>query len=218
MAAAAVVLGGGLAACSGSADEGDEAGGDDIEGVDLGEGGGGGGGDDAGADTAGAGDDGDDGDAASVVAAVESLLADYDRLAHRLMADPALVLDPEEPALQEYRALFAPGSELAEASVAQWAGDAEAGRSIGSTVPGEPPIATRLDGEVPAPGGDELAVPTCHVDHYAVYGPDGRVLDTVEDPGSRGTTTAVLVDGEWRLQQIEIVVDGTTCRTESEAP
>lgn len=210
MAAVAVAIGGGLAACSGTADDGDEAGGD-IEGVDL-DGGAGDGADD------GADDDGDGGGATPVAAAVESLLADYDRLAHRLMADPDLVLDPGDPVLQEYRALFAPGSELAEASVAQWTGDAEAGRSIGSTVPGEPPIATRLDGEVPAPDGDELAVPTCHVDHYAVYGPDGRVLDTVEDPGSRGTTTAVLVEGEWRLQQIEIVVDGTTCRTESEAP
>ena len=199
-AAAVVVAVAGACGSGGAGDDEPAATGDgDIEGVDL--------------------DDGDDGATGGLRAELEDLLARHDELTDRIMADPTVVHDAGSRLVDDYLALFAPGSEQTADALARWAERADSGTSVESTDPDAPAITTRLDeDEIPAPTGDEVTFRICNVERYVVYGPDGRVAEMVDHPGTPGTATAVRVDGAWRLRAIDVVFNGSACRHESEAP
>lgn len=149
---------------------------------------------------------------------VEDLLIDYDEAVNQIIADPTVVRDQDDPLVERYLAVFEPGSELAAGALDGWAQQADTGVTIEPVNDDFPAIITRLDGEVEIDdaSGDEVRFPFCDEQRYLLIDAEGNVEKLVENLHQHGEGVAVLVDGEWLLRDLQIVADGTGCRTENE--
>jgi hypothetical protein len=182
-------------------------------------GGGGGGSDPAGADPAG-GRRGPDRDiqqpAGDDVEALEPILSDlldrHDDVVNEVVADPAIARDEDDPLIQDYLALYSPDSEVPQQVMAAWVHDAEAGRSTHPLETGHPAIASRLDGDIETLSDDEVRFPTCNELRYAVYDADGGLIEMVPYREHAGEASAVRIDGEWLLLQLDAFEGQAACR------
>ena len=129
---------------------------------------------------------------------VEDLLARYDAMVDRIVADPAVAHDPDDPLTQEFLALFPPGNAFAEASLEGWATNAEEGITLARLDPELPVNVTVFVAPARYVSDDEVAFEQCAVQRY-VRLDDGQEVTRVDGELLAGEGTALRVDGEWRL-------------------
>lgn len=152
------------------------------------------------------------GDPEAVRAAVEALLRDHDRVVNQIVGDPGVANDPADPLVEEYTALFEPGSEAPDRALAAWAAQAARGRSTQPASPEHPAFASRLDGDVEAVGEGEVRFPTCDEQRYGIVDATGTPVQLQPHALVPGEGTAVLVDGRWRLRRLDVIAGADGCR------
>jgi hypothetical protein len=188
-------------------------------------------GDDDSGDRAGVAEDDDSGDTAEettttvppdeptaaepndVVPYLEELLAGYDAAVNEIVTDPSVAEDRDSPVIEEFLALFEPGSTFATGSVDGWVDQSVEGtvlepisadRAINTTIMEGPP--TRID-------DDTVLFGQCTVQSYVVVrdGDEQSRQDRVLLPGNG---RAVRIDGHWLLQEITTPPDTQGCLTQ----
>jgi hypothetical protein len=185
-----------VGACSSGSDD-DASNGGEVEGVEL--------------ETGTTQPPGSDGEA--VRPFIEDLLARYETSLNDILADQQVAQDSSDPAVEEYRDLFEPGSDAAEQTIAGWQANADEGVTVEPSEAGTPAVASWLDGEIEVVSDDEVTFPTCDEHHYGVYDAQGEPIEDVQLVDQPGEGVAVRVDGEWRLRELEILGTETGCRT-----
>ena len=143
-------------------------------------------------------------DEAAARADIERLLGDHDRIVNQIVGDPGVVTDPSAPLVVEYTALFEPSSSAVARAIANWADQAAAGVTTRPARADAPPFTSRLDGDVELVGDGEAQFPTCDEQQYATLDADGNPLAVQPGASLPGVGTAVLVDGEWRLRELDV--------------
>jgi hypothetical protein len=179
--------------------------------------GGGGGAGDEGADAAGGGRGGPrlEQPAADDPEALEPVLADllerHDDVVNEVLADPAVARDEDDPLIQEYLSLYSPDSAVPRQVVDSWVADAEAGRVTHPVEAGHPAVAARIVGELRTVSDYEVRFPICSELRYASYDGDGALVEMVPYREQPGEATAVRVDGQWLLQQVDAFDGQASC-------
>jgi hypothetical protein len=195
LALVALVVGALVAGCSGSGGSGDE-----VEPVG-----------------AGAGRGGND-PSADDVEAVEDILAEllerHDEVVADAIADPAAATADGSELVDDLRALYSPGSAMPDQIVGSWTADAESGVRRHAIEDDYPAIASRLDGEVEVVSADEVRFPLCQELRFASYDADGNLVEMMPYREQPGAASAVRVDGDWLLVQLDTFEGQAACRAE----
>lgn len=141
---------------------------------------------------------------------IVDLLARYDETTNEIVADPSVANDRENPLIQDYLAIVEPGSD-AEGAIQTWVDNAAQGISIRPYSDDAPAQVTSLDGDIEAVSEDEVRFPTCVAQNYRQYDGQGRETEFVTGQSVPGQTTAVRVDGEWRLRRLDVATNVVGC-------
>lgn len=154
--------------------------------------------------------------AAEVAPDIEELLDRYGSVVNRIIAEPSVAKDPDHPLMVDFAELFAPGSDQVAHSVAGWTAMSDAGTIIEPISGEHPATVSRLDGSVELTAADEVRFATCEEHRYLQLNAQGGVDELVENVLQHGAGVAVRIDDQWRLLELEIIVDGAGCQTTDE--
>lgn len=141
---------------------------------------------------------------------IVDLLARYDEVTNEIVADPSVANDRENPLTQDYLAIVEPDSD-AEGAIQTWIDNAAEGITIRPYDDNAPAQVTSLDGDIETVSEDEVRFPTCVAQNYRQYDGQGRETEFVTGQSVPGQTTAVRVDGEWRLRRLDIATNVVGC-------
>lgn len=144
---------------------------------------------------------------------IEELLVRLDEVSTEILGDPAAVVnDPESPAMAEFAEIFAEG-EAYEARLSTYQSNAASGLTV-EPLNATSVTTTRIAGELTTI--DEVTVegPVCIVNTYRMASPGGG--ETKDGLAHPGHVRAIQVEGEWKLQQID-VDDSRACDPEASA-
>lgn len=131
---------------------------------------------------------------------IQELISRYDAAVAAILDDPSVAGDREHPAVREYLALFAPGSDFASGALASWIEmsdrryrPGDGGRMYESTVL-----------EVQPEPDETAAFRICSLKSIVIVDREGKPISG-EWGWSSATGVAVLVDREWRLRDLTAV-------------
>jgi hypothetical protein len=148
---------------------------------------------------------------------LQDLLQRYDEAVTKIVADPEVANDPDDPLVQEFLSLFEPGSDFAAGSIEGWTTFADQGTTLTPVADGEQVSETTLEGQMQPVGDDEVTFGHCTVLRYVLYR-DGDESQRVERQLLPGNGRAVRVDGHWRLADITTPPDLQGCLTKGGVP
>lgn len=151
------------------------------------------------------------GDVEEVEEVVADLLERHDEVIAEGLANPAVSQDDDSELVGDLRALYTPDNEMPDQIVASWAADAEAGRSTHELEVGIPAVASQVDGEVETVSETEVRFPLCQVLNLAIYDADGNLIEMNPNRAQPGRGTAVRVEGEWLLVQLDTFPEQAQC-------
>jgi hypothetical protein len=142
---------------------------------------------------------------------IADLLDQHDDVLNQILADPGVARDRDDLLIQQYVALYEPGSDFPDGVIAAWVTMSDAGEHLEPYQDGQEVNDTVLTDVTPV-SDDEVRFTTCHTLRYRSYDAGGQVVE--EQPGQAqvGEGVAVRVDGEWRLRRID-TSDVSGCAT-----
>lgn len=151
------------------------------------------------------------GDVEEVEEVVADLLERHDEVIAEGLANPSVSEDETHEVVGDLRALYTPDNEMPDQIVASWATDAEAGRSTHELEVGIPAVSSSVDGEIETVSETEVRFPLCQVLNLAIYDADGNLIEMTPDREQPGQGTAVRVEGEWLLVQLDTFPEQAQC-------
>lgn len=131
--------------------------------------------------------------------ALEDLMDRYDSIVERVLADPAVAGDLDNPIVGEYLALFAPDSSFPQGVLGFWEDEGVRGRSYRPGPRGRLYDSTVLSTEVLSP--DEVSFTVCTLSSVEVVDAGGTVIEA-QGGASGGEGVAARVDGSWLLREL----------------
>lgn len=148
-----------------------------------------------------------------VVPYIEDLLAGYDAAVNEIVTDPSVAEDPDSPVIEEFMALFEPGSTFATGSVDGWVAQSAEGTALEATSADQDINTTVMEGPPTRIDDDTVLFGQCTVQSYVVVrdGDEERRADRVLLPGNG---RAVRIDGHWLLQEITTPPETQGCLTQ----
>ena len=148
---------------------------------------------------------------AAVAPYIEDLLAAQDRVVNQIVADPAVVEDPDGPLVREYVELYEPDSQSVALALDTWAAQSTAGTSTQPYSVDHAAFVSRVDGPVETVSEDEVRFPTCDEQRYGIYDAAGALVEVQPLATVPGEGVAVRVDGEWKLRRLDLFAEMDEC-------
>jgi hypothetical protein len=145
---------------------------------------------------------------------LDDLLARYDDVVGRIVADPSVARTSNSPLVQEYLSLYEPDSDFAGGLLDAWVERADAGL-VTRPLDGEHAISrSRVDGEIDSRSDHEVAFAYCVERHFTVVDRAGHLQQRVSGRRQRGDGVAVRVGGVWLLRALTVQADTAACRSD----
>jgi hypothetical protein len=154
-------------------------------------------------------------DPAGVRPYIEGLLARLDVSINQIVADPGVAADRNNSLVQDYLALFDPDSMFAEGAIDLWVQQGAQGISTRPYSDDAPALATELAGDIETVSESQVTFPTCEKQNYRGFDGEGRETEIVAGQSVPGRGTAVRVDGQWRLQRLDVLEGAPACGGDS---
>lgn len=140
---------------------------------------------------------------------IEDLLVRLDEVTDEIVRDPSVVLDPESELVQEFKALYAPGSDGLSGGLRAFRQSAEEGTRL-EPVNSDHTIETALTGDIETVDEEHVRFPVCSTMTHRELDGDGVVVEHIPRLAQPGEGFAVRLDGEWRLERIDVFTN-TIC-------
>lgn len=148
---------------------------------------------------------------------LRELLRRYDEVVTRIVADPEVANDADDPLVEEFLSLFESGSEFADGSLEAWQRYAGTGVTVAPLSEGEPVSETKIEGPMYPVDEDEITFGQCTVLQYVLYR-NGDEAERAERRPLPGNGRAVRLDGRWVLVDISTPRGIEGCLTEGGGP
>ena len=148
---------------------------------------------------------------------IEALLERYDDVVTKILADPEVARDRDDPLVEEFLSLFETGSDFAQGSLEGWMTYADDGTTLEPIAPDDTVSETKIEGAPQTVDDDEVGFAQCTVLRYVLYA-DGQEQERVESRLLAGNGGAVRVDGHWVLTEITTPPGLEGCFTEGGVP
>lgn len=143
---------------------------------------------------------------------LRDLLRRYDEVVTKIVADPEVASDGDDPLVKEFLSLFEPGSDFAAGSLEGWQRYAGTGVTLMPLSAGEPVSETSIEGPMYTVDEDEVTFGHCTVLDYVLYR-NGEEAERAERKLLPGNGRAVRLDGRWLLIDISTPPDIQGCLT-----
>jgi hypothetical protein len=147
---------------------------------------------------------------------IQKLLKRYDAAVEKIVADPAVAKDRDDPATKEFLSLFEPGNEFAEGSLKGWVANADKGVTITRAQRSQALTRTRLEGPPQGVDEDKVTFGQCTILAY-VTTTNGAVTERVDQRRLAGNGTVVRYRGHWLLDDISTPAGMKGCIAEGGA-
>lgn len=148
---------------------------------------------------------------------IRDLLKRYDEVVTKIVADPEVANDEDDPLVQEFLGLFEPGSDFAAGTLEAWVEYSGTGITLTPLAEGQPVNKTVLEGGLTAVDEDEVTFGQCTVLQYVLYR-NGEETERADRELLPGNGRAVRVEGAWRLIDISTPPEMQGCLTQGGAP
>jgi hypothetical protein len=132
---------------------------------------------------------------------LQDLLDHYDEVVTKIVADPSVVEDHDNPLVEEFLSLFDPSSDFAAGSLEGWAKYAADGTTVTPLVAGYPINVTRLEGPPVTVDEDEVTFGQCTTLNLVTH-QNGQEQQRYDRKLLPGNGRAVRVDNHWLLVEI----------------
>lgn len=142
---------------------------------------------------------------------LEDLVEEHDELVNEIIADPSVARDEDNELIQAYLRLYVPDSDIARQVVETWQADGEAGHTTHAIETGLPAVRLRIAGAIESVNEDKVHFLTCSELRYVRFDADGNRLEVVPYREQPGQATAVRVEGQWLLQQLDAFEGQAAC-------